>query len=91
MLRALLHSSDDPKSAAEGSLFHALLHSCDSFYNANGACWILVANAILLVPLIFAAFFYPMAVLAAVAAMAVVTILPIVVMRVVHARRHRHP
>lgn len=89
MLRALLHSCDDPKSATEGSLLHALLHSCDGLYNANGACWILVADAILLVPLLFAVFFYPIAALAGVAAVAVVTIAPLVVMRVVHARRHR--
>ena len=89
MLRALLHSCDDPKSATEGHLHHALLHSCDSLFCADGAGWILVVDAILLVPLLFAMFFYPIAALAGVAAIAVVTILPLVVMRV-HARRH-HP
>ena len=90
MLRALLHSCDDPKSATEGHLHQALLHSCDSFFNADGAGWILVVDAILLVPVLFAMFFYPIAALAAVAAIAVVTILPLVVMRLIQARRH-HP
>ena len=52
--------------------------------------WILVLDAILLIPLLFAVFFYPMAALAGVAAIAVVTMVPLVVMRLVQARRH-HP
>ena len=90
MLRALLHSCDDPKSATEGSLLHALLHSCDDFFNADGAGWILVLDAILLIPVLFAAFFYPLAALGGVTAIAVITIVPLVVMRLVQARRH-HP
>ena len=90
MLRALLHSCDDPKGAREGSLLHALLHSCDDFFNADGAGWILVLDAILLIPVLFAAFFYPLAALAGVLAIAVVTIIPLVVMRLIQARRH-HP
>ena len=90
MLRALLHSCDDPKSAMKGSLHHALLHSCDDLVNADGAGWILVLDAILLIPVLFAAFFYPLAAFAGVVAIAVVTIVPLVVMRVVQARRH-HP
>ena len=90
MLRALLHSCDDPKSAMKGSLHHALLHSCDDLFNADGAGWILVLDAILLIPVLFAAFFYPLAALAGVAAIALVTIVPLVVVRVVQARRH-HP
>ncbi len=90
MFRALLHSCDDPKSAMEGSLLHALLHSCDDFFNADGAGWILVLDAILLIPVLFAVFFYPLAALAGVLAIAVVTIVPLVVMRLIQARRH-HP
>jgi hypothetical protein len=90
MLRALLRSCDDPKGATEGSMLHALLHSCDDLYNTNGAGWILVLDAILLIPLLFAMFFYPMAALAGVAAIVVVTIVPLLVMRVIHARHH-HP
>ena len=52
--------------------------------------WILVLDAILLIPVLFAMFFYPLAALAGVAAIAVVTIVPLVVMRLIQARRH-HP
>ena len=90
MLRALLHSCDDPKGAREGSLLHALRHSCDDLVNADGAGWILVLDAILLIPVLFAMFFYPLAALAGVAAIAFMTIVPLLVMRVVHGRRH-HP
>ena len=90
MFRALLHSCDDPKGATEGHLHHALLHSCDCFFNADGAGWILVVDAILLVPVLFAMFFAPLAALAGVLAIAVVTIIPLAVMRLMHARRH-HP
>jgi hypothetical protein len=88
MLRGLLHSCDDPKGKAEGSLLHALLHSCDKFFNADGAGWILVLDAILLIPVLFAAFFYPLAAFAVVAVVAAMTIVPLVILRVVQARRH---
>ena len=71
-------------------MLHALLHSCDDLYNTNGACWILALDAILLIPLVFAVFFYPMAVLASVAIVAVLTLVAFAVVRAVHARRHRH-
>jgi hypothetical protein len=74
----------------EGTLLHALRHSCDDFFNADGAGWILVLDAILLIPVLFAAFFYPLAALAGVLVIAFVTIVPLVVMRLIQARRH-HP
>jgi hypothetical protein len=43
-----------------------------------------------MIPVLFAAFFYPLAALAGVFAIAVVTIIPLVVMRLIQARRH-HP
>jgi hypothetical protein len=88
MLRALLHSCDDPKGAMEGSLLHALLHSCDNLVNNNGACWILALDGILLIPLVFAVFFYPMPALASIAVLAVLTLAALAAVRV-HA--HRHP
>jgi hypothetical protein len=74
----------------EGFMLRALLHSCDDLYNNNGACWILALDAILLIPLIFAGFFYPLAVLASVAILAVLTVVGIGVGRAVHTHRHRH-
>jgi uncharacterized membrane protein HdeD (DUF308 family) len=90
MLRALLHSCDNPKAATEGSLLHGLLHSCDGLVNNNGACWILALDGILLVPLIFAMFFYPMAALASVAVLAVLTLVAFGVARAVNTHHHRH-
>ena len=70
-------------------MLHALLHSCDDLINANGACWILALDAILFIPLVFALFFYPVAVLTWVVAGAVLTLAAFAVVRVVQARR-RH-
>ena len=69
-------------------MLHALLHSCDDLINVNGACWILALDAILLIPLMFAVFFYPVAVLTGVAIVAVLTLAAFGAVRVVQARRH---
>jgi hypothetical protein len=71
-------------------MIRALVHSAADLFNSDGAFWILAMDGVLLIPVLFAVFFYPVAVLAGVAAIAVVTIVPLVVMRVLHARRH-HP
>jgi len=71
-------------------MIRALLHSCDDLVNTNGACWILALDSILLIPLIFAVFFYPVAVLSGVAVVAVLTVAAIAVVRGVHTYRHRH-
>jgi hypothetical protein len=69
-------------------MLHALLHSCAALVNNDGACWILALDAILLVPLVFAAFFYPVPVLAAVVVLAVLTLAGIGIARGVHTYRH---
>lgn len=69
-------------------MLHALLHSADDLFNSDGAWWILALDSILLIPLIFAVFFYPVAVLGGVAAAAVLTLALLALMRAVHARRH---
>jgi uncharacterized membrane protein HdeD (DUF308 family) len=68
-----------------------LLHSADHLFNSDGAWWILALDGILLIPLIFAVFFYPMAVLGAVAATAVLTVGLLACLRAVHSYRNRHP
>jgi hypothetical protein len=45
-------------------MFHEMLHSADDLISSDGAWWILGINGILLIPAIFAAFFYPVEVLA---------------------------
>jgi membrane protein YdbS with pleckstrin-like domain len=72
-------------------MIRALLHSADHLFNSDGAWWILALDSILLIPLIFAVFFYPMAVLLGVAAAAVLTVGLLVCLRAVHSYRHRHP
>jgi len=71
-------------------MIRALLHSADDLINSDGAWWILALDSILLIPLIFAVFFYPMAVLMALGAALVLTIAILAVMRGVHTYRHRH-
>jgi len=71
-------------------MIRALLHSADDLFNSDGAWWILALDSILLIPLVFAVFFYPMAVLIGVAAVLVLTIAVLAVMRAVHTYQHRH-
>jgi uncharacterized membrane protein HdeD (DUF308 family) len=72
-------------------MIRALLHSADHLFNSDGAWWILALDGILLIPLMFAVFFYPMAVLLAVAAAAILTVGVLVCLRAVQSHRHRHP
>jgi uncharacterized membrane protein HdeD (DUF308 family) len=69
-------------------MIRALLHSADHLFNSDGAWWILALDGILLIPLMYAVFFYPVAVLSSVAAVAVLTIGLMLMIRAVHARRH---
>jgi len=69
-------------------MIRALLHSADDLISSDGAWWILALDSILLIPLVFAVFFYPMVVLIGVSAAVVLTIAAVVLMRVVHARQH---
>ncbi len=69
----------------------ALLHSVGQLFNSEGAWWTLALDGILLIPLIFAMFFFPAAVLIGVGAVAVLTIMALALMRAVHAHQHNHP
>ena len=69
-------------------MLHALLHSADDLFNSEGAWWILALDSILLIPLVFAVFFYPVMVLGGVAAAAVLTVALLALMRFVQGRRH---
>ena len=71
-------------------MIRALLHSADHLINSDGAWWILALDGILLIPLIFAVFFYPMAVLIGLGAALVLTIAVLAIMRAVHTYQHRH-
>jgi len=69
-------------------MIRALLHSADDLFNSDGAWWILALDGILLIPLIFAVFFYPVVVLGGVAAAAVLTVALLAMVRFIQARRH---
>jgi hypothetical protein len=70
-------------------MIRALMRYVDEFCTSAGACWILALNSILLIPLIFAVFFYPVPVLIAMGVALVLTLAAVVFTRAVHA--HRHP
>ena len=70
-------------------MIRALLHSADNLINSDGAFWILALDGILLIPLIFAVFFFPLQVLLGVGFAALLTIVALVIVRAVHTHRHR--
>ncbi len=72
-------------------MIRTLPHSVGQLFNSEGAWWILALDGILLIPLIFAMFFFPAAVLIGVGAVAVLTIMAVALMRAVHAHQHTHP
>jgi hypothetical protein len=47
-------------------MLHEIMHSADHLISSDGAWWILGINGILLIPAIFAVFFYPVEVLSTV-------------------------
>ena len=72
-------------------MIRALLHSVGQSFNSDGAWWILALDGILLIPLVFAMFFFPVAVLIGVGAAVVLTIMAVALMHSMHAHRHTHP
>ena len=70
-------------------MIRALLDYMGEHVSGDGAWWILGLNSILLIPVIFAAFFYPWEVLSGVAVMLFLTIAALAVNRGVR-KRHRH-
>ena len=72
-------------------MIRALRHSVGQLFNSDGAWWILALDGILLIPLIFAVFFFPAAVLIGVGTVAVLTATALALMRAMHARQHTHP
>ena len=68
-------------------MLHALLHSADDLFNSEGAWWILALDSILLIPLVFAVFFYPVEILVSLAVVAVIGVGFVALSRALH--RHR--
>ena len=69
-------------------MIHALLDSVGKHVSGNGAWWILGLNSILLIPLIFAFFFFPREMLTVTAVVFVLTTGVFLVVKAVRARRH---
>ena len=70
-------------------MLHGLFHFWDEHISKDGAWWILALDSVLFIPLIFAVFFFPMAVVGILAGAAALTLGVMVLRRLVH-RRHPH-
>ena len=71
-------------------MIRALLHSADRFIESGGGYYILALDGILLIPLVFSVFFFPVEILIGVGVAAVLTLGTLAVIRLVHAHHHRH-
>lgn len=71
-------------------MLHGLFVFWDEHISKDGAWWILALDSVLFIPLIFAAFFFPMAVLGIVGGAVGLTLGAIGLRRAFHAR-HPHP
>ena len=71
-------------------MLRAVLHSADRFIESSGGWYILALDGILLIPLVFSVFFFPVAILIGVGVTAALTIGTLVVIRLVHAHHQRH-
>jgi uncharacterized protein YneF (UPF0154 family) len=69
-------------------MIRAILDNMGKHVSGDGAWWILGLNAILLIPLIFAFFFFPREMLTATALVVGLALGVFVVMKMVRARRH---
>ena len=70
-------------------MIRAMFEHIHNVINSDGALWILGLDGILLIPLIFAVFFYPYAVLISVGAVLVVSFALMMLVRYIQTR-HRH-
>jgi hypothetical protein len=71
-------------------MFRALLHLVGTLVSSDGAWWILALDGILFIPLVFALFFYPAAVLIGLGVAVALTVGTLALMRAIHTYQHRH-
>lgn len=71
-------------------MIRALLHSADRFVESGGGWYILALDGILLIPLVFAGFFFPMAFLIGLVTVAAAGAGTFGVIRLVHVHHHPH-
>lgn len=70
-------------------MIRALMHYAERFVEATGGWSILALDGLLLIPLVFAAFFFPVAILIGLGAAIVVTGATLAVIRAVQTHHHR--
>ena len=71
-------------------MFRALLQSAGRFVESGGGWYILALDGILLIPLVFAGFFFPVPFLIGFGIVAALAIGTLLIVRLVHAHHHRH-
>jgi len=69
------------------NMVDAVSHYWEEHLSSDGALWILGLDGLLLVPVIFAVFFYPMAVLIGVGAVLVLAVAYLALVRALHSHR----
>ena len=70
-------------------MIRAVLHSADRFIESSGGWYILALDGMLLIPVAFSVFFFPVGLLIGVCVAAALTIGTLLVIRRVHAHHHR--
>src|SRR5688572_8845871 len=97
MIGASEHTSPGDSASNGGSTMIVGVHNFvdalgrfkEETLSSDGGLWILAMDGLLLIPLIFAAFFYPMIALSSILAIAVVSVLGMVLARM-YQRGHLH-
>ena len=70
-------------------MFREILHSADRYIESGGGWYILALDGMLLIPVVFSVFFFPVGILIGVCVAAALTIGTLLVIRRVHAHHHR--
>jgi hypothetical protein len=73
------------------NMIDAVAHYSNDHLTSDGALWILGLDAILLIPLIFAVFFYPLAITVGVGAVLIMGGIYYVLLRALRGHRVSHP
>lgn len=71
-------------------MIRALLHTADRFIESGGGWYLIALDGVLLIPLVFAGFFFPIPFFIGMGVIAVLTAGAFGVMRLVHGHHHRH-
>lgn len=70
-------------------MIREILHSADRFIESGGGWYIVALDGMLLIPLVFSVFFFPVTILIGICLVAALTIGAMVVIRRIHAHHQR--